>query len=88
MIQDTQNKSNHINKYKYNFFFSRDNPSRAYRVYTGAGYGNAMSFTLIRQLVITGKIAHIRSGKKHLVDVNDLIRYLHDELTPQEDQAT
>ena len=58
----------------------------AHRYILEQDMGNAISFTLIRQLVITGKIAHIRSGKKYLVDVNALIRYLQHELKPQEEQ--
>ena len=48
--------------------------------------GNAISFTLIRQLVISHKVAHLRSGKKYLVDVGDLVRYLQGELKPKNEQ--
>jgi len=58
----------------------------AHRYILEQDMGNAISFTLIRQLVISNKVAHLRSGKKYLVDVGDLVRYLQDELTPKNEQ--
>lgn len=42
--------------------------------------GTAISYTLIRRLVLTKKVPTMKSGKKHLVDVDALLKYINTEM--------
>jgi len=41
---------------------------------------SAISYTLIRRLVLTKKVPTMKSGKKHLVDVDALLKYINTEM--------
>lgn len=40
--------------------------------------GTAVSFNFVRCLVVSGKVPRLKSGKKYMVDVDLLIRYIRE----------
>jgi len=41
----------------------------------------AISYNLIRRIVLGKKVPTMKSGKKHLIDVDALIKYINEELS-------
>ncbi len=52
----------------------------AHNIIKAEDSGSSISYTLIRRLVLTGKIPTIKSGKKRLIDVDVLIKYINNSL--------
>jgi len=53
----------------------------AYNTIKAEDAGTSISYTLIRRLVLSKKVPTMKSGKKHLVDVDALIKYINKELS-------
>jgi hypothetical protein len=52
----------------------------AHNIIKAEDSGSSISYTLIRRLVLTGKVPTMKSGKKRLIDVDVLIKYINNSL--------
>jgi len=53
----------------------------AYNTIKAEDEGTAISYTLIRRLVLNNKVPTMKSGKKYLVDVDALLKHINEELS-------